>query len=107
MKQKWAKRSKLSISESPANSNQQCRLQCDRDEDILNDSDENVILVVAQDPPLQSRCAPSLRGRVRLQDQTLVTDYPNSSGPQSFSTSGVSGDMCRSKKQRYTIRCSC
>lgn len=48
-------------------------------DDILIDSDEDVILVESQDPPFPSMGAPPLRGRVRPQDQTLVIDFPNNS----------------------------
>ncbi|XP_005863252.1 PREDICTED: zinc finger CCHC domain-containing protein 18 isoform X2 [Myotis brandtii] len=79
-------------------------------DDILNDSDEDVILV---DPPLPSMGALPLRDRVPPQDQTLVIDSPNSSQVQSPSISGGSGykndgsgDMRRARKQKYTTHCS-
>ncbi|KAK2490394.1 hypothetical protein MC885_021480 [Smutsia gigantea] len=61
-------------------------------DDTLEDSDEDVILVVSQDPPLTSMDAPHFRGRARPQDQILVTDAPSSSGVQSPSISGGSGE---------------
>ncbi|KAM7045295.1 LOW QUALITY PROTEIN: zinc finger CCHC domain-containing protein 18 [Molossus nigricans] len=73
-------------------------------DDILSDSDEDVILV---DPPL-----PSMGTSPQRQDQTLVINSPNSSQVQSPSTSGGSGyknngpgHMLRDKK-KYTICCS-
>ncbi|KAM5196564.1 LOW QUALITY PROTEIN: zinc finger CCHC domain-containing protein 18 [Hipposideros larvatus] len=118
MKLRWAKRSELIIERaaSPvafqgpqpiAISSADCSVR--ELEDNLNDSDEDVILVASQDPPFPSMGAAPLRGRVRPQDQTLVIDAPSSSWAQSPSTSGVSGDMHRSKKRKSTIqiRCSC
>lgn len=60
-------------------------------DDTLEDSDEDVILVVSQDLPLTSTDAPHFRGRARPQDQILVTDAPSSSGVQSSSISSGSG----------------
>ncbi|KAM5195704.1 zinc finger CCHC domain-containing protein 12 isoform 1-T2 [Hipposideros larvatus] len=81
-------------------------------EDSLDDSDEDVILVEAQDPPLSFSGSPS-RGRARPRDQVLVIDSPNTSQAQSPLTSGGSeyknggpGDMRRARKRKYVIRCS-
>ncbi|XP_019523376.1 PREDICTED: zinc finger CCHC domain-containing protein 12 [Hipposideros armiger] len=81
-------------------------------EDSLDDSDEDVILVEAQDPPLSFSGSPS-RGRARPWDQVLVIDSPNTSQAQSPLTSGGSeyknggpGDMRRARKRKYVIRCS-
>ncbi|KAM5290592.1 LOW QUALITY PROTEIN: zinc finger CCHC domain-containing protein 18 [Glossophaga mutica] len=78
-------------------------------DDILSDSDEDVILV---DPPLPSIGAPPLRDRARPQDCTLVIDSHNNFQVQSPSISGGSGyknddpgDMHRTRKQR-TSCCS-
>nr|XP_019572578.1 PREDICTED: zinc finger CCHC domain-containing protein 12 [Rhinolophus sinicus]XP_019572579.1 PREDICTED: zinc finger CCHC domain-containing protein 12 [Rhinolophus sinicus] len=82
-------------------------------EDSLDDSDEDVILVEAQDPPLSFSGSPPPRGRARPRDQVLVIDSPNTSQAQSPSTSAGSGykndspgDMRRARKRKYTIRCS-
>ncbi|XP_016068498.1 PREDICTED: zinc finger CCHC domain-containing protein 18 [Miniopterus natalensis] len=119
MKRKWAKRSEL-IMERAASpvafqgpqpiviSSADCSvIELD---DILSDSDEDVILV---DPPLPSMGAPPLRDRVRPQDQTPVIYSPNSSQVLSPSTSGGSGykddgpgNRRRARKGKYTIHCS-
>jgi hypothetical protein len=82
-------------------------------DDALDDSDEDVILVEPEDPPLSSSGAPSLRGRARSQDQVLVIDSPNNSRAQSPSPSGSSGpmnnspgDMHRARKRKHTVNCS-
>ncbi|XP_062940263.1 zinc finger CCHC domain-containing protein 12 [Cynocephalus volans] len=82
-------------------------------DDTLDDSDEDVILVESQDPPLSSSGAPSFRGMGRSLDQVLVIDSPNNSGVQFPSTSGGSGhkndgpgDTRRARKRKYTVRCS-
>lgn len=115
IKQKRTKRSELIMERAPspvAFQGPQSIMISDVIEldDILNDSDEDVMLV---DPPLPSMGAPPLRDRVPPQDQTLVIDSPNSSQIQSPSTSGSSGykndgpgDMCRARKQKYTTHCS-
>ncbi|KAL2768380.1 zinc finger CCHC domain-containing protein 18 [Daubentonia madagascariensis] len=82
-------------------------------DDTLNDSDEDVILVESQDPPLTPTGASPLTGRARPRDQVLVIDSLNNFGAQSPSTSGGSGyknggpgDTRRARKRKYTIRCS-
>lgn len=82
-------------------------------EDSLDESDEDVILVEAQDPPLSFSTSPPLRGRARPLDQVLVIDPPSAPQAQSPSTSGGSGfkndgpgDVRRARKRKYTIRCS-
>ncbi|KAL2768264.1 zinc finger CCHC domain-containing protein 12, partial [Daubentonia madagascariensis] len=82
-------------------------------DDTLDDSDEDVILVESQDPPLSSSGAPSFRDRARSRDQVLVIDSPNNSMVQAPSTSGGSGqknggpgDVRRARKRKHTIRCS-
>ncbi|XP_004872203.1 zinc finger CCHC domain-containing protein 12 [Heterocephalus glaber] len=82
-------------------------------DDTLDDSDEDVILVESEDPPLSFSDAPPLTGWARSQDHMLVTDSPNNGGVQSPSASGGSGhnnngpgDMCRARKRKYTMYCS-
>ncbi|XP_059535075.1 zinc finger CCHC domain-containing protein 12 [Myotis daubentonii] len=82
-------------------------------DDTLDDSDEDVILVESQDPPLSSSGSPPPRSRARPQDQVVVIDSPNSSQAQSPSTSGGSGDkndgprdICRARKRKYTTHSS-
>ncbi|XP_054327564.1 zinc finger CCHC domain-containing protein 18 [Pongo pygmaeus] len=82
-------------------------------DDTLDDSDEDVILVVSLDPSLTPTGAPPFRGRARPLDQVLVIDSPNNSGAQSLSTSGGSGykndgpgNIRRARKRKYTTRCS-
>ncbi|XP_012665113.1 zinc finger CCHC domain-containing protein 12 [Otolemur garnettii] len=79
-------------------------------DDSLDDSDEDVILVEAQDPPLG---APSFRDEARSQDQVLFVDSTNNYVPQVASSSDGSGhkndgpgDVRRGRKRKYTIRCS-
>ncbi|XP_004458741.1 zinc finger CCHC domain-containing protein 12 [Dasypus novemcinctus] len=82
-------------------------------DDTLEDSDEDVILVESQDPPLSSSGLTPLRCRDRPQDHVLLIDSPNSSWAHSPSTSGGSGykydgsgDKRKAKKRKYIIRCS-
>lgn len=82
-------------------------------DDTLDDSNEDVILVESQDPPLTSMNVPPLRGRTRCLDQIVVIDSSSSSVAQSPSTSGGSGykndgpgDMRRARKRKYTVFCS-
>lgn len=82
-------------------------------DDTLDDSDEDVILVDSQDPPLSFSRSPPPRGRAKPRDQVLVIDSPSSSHAQSPSTSGGSGykndgpgDVRKARKRKYTIRCS-
>ncbi|KAK2495981.1 hypothetical protein MC885_005408 [Smutsia gigantea] len=60
-------------------------------DDTLEDSDEDVILVESQDPPLSFLGSPPPRCRARPRDQVLVLDSPSSSWAQSPSTSQGSG----------------
>lgn len=83
-------------------------------DDTLDDSDEDVILVEPQDPPLSLSGSPPPRRRPRPQDHVLVTDSPSSSRAQSPSTSGGSGykndgpgHMRRARKRKHALRCSC
>ncbi|XP_059766515.1 zinc finger CCHC domain-containing protein 12 [Balaenoptera ricei] len=78
-----------------------------------DDSDQDVILVESQDPPLSFSSSPPPRRRARPRNQVLVIDSPNNSRAQSPCTSGGSGykndgpgDMRRTRKRKYTIRCS-
>ncbi|KAB1253708.1 Zinc finger CCHC domain-containing protein 12 [Camelus dromedarius] len=83
-------------------------------DDTLDDSDEDVILVESPDPPLLSFSgSPPPRRRARPGDQVLVIDSPSYSRDESPSTSGGSGhkndgpgDLRRTRKRKYTIRCS-
>ncbi|XP_005002756.1 zinc finger CCHC domain-containing protein 12 [Cavia porcellus] len=82
-------------------------------DDTLDDSDEDVILVEPEDPPLSFSDALPLRDRARSQDQVLVIDSPNSAEGQFLSASGDfgyknngSGDMCRGKKRKHPMYCS-
>ncbi|VFV40828.1 zinc cchc domain containing 12 [Lynx pardinus] len=82
-------------------------------DDALDDSDEDVILVESQDPPLSFTASPLPRRRARPRDQVLVIDSPSSSRAQSPSTSGGSGHkndgsrhLRRTRKRKHTIRCS-
>ncbi|XP_010620942.1 zinc finger CCHC domain-containing protein 12 [Fukomys damarensis] len=83
-------------------------------DDTLDDSDEDVILVESEDPPLSSSDAPLLSERARSGDHVLVVDSPNSARVQSLSASAGSGhmnngpgDMCRARKRKHTMYCSC
>ncbi|XP_017366748.1 zinc finger CCHC domain-containing protein 12 [Cebus imitator] len=85
------------------------------DDTLDDDSDEDVILVESQDPPLPSWGAPSLRNRARPQDEVLVIDSPQTSRAQFPSTSGGSGfknngpgemQMRRARKRKHILRCS-
>ncbi|XP_058905673.1 zinc finger CCHC domain-containing protein 12 [Kogia breviceps] len=78
-----------------------------------DDSDEDVILVESQNPPLAFSSSPPPRRRARPRNQVLVIESPNNSRAQSPCTSGGSGykndgpgDMHRTRKRKYTIRCS-
>ncbi|XP_007948187.1 zinc finger CCHC domain-containing protein 12 [Orycteropus afer afer] len=83
-------------------------------DDTLDDSDEDVILVEPQDPPLSSMASPPLRRRARPQDQVLlVNDSTSNSWAQSPSTSD--GSVCKNdgteekrkgRKRKYPIPCS-
>ncbi|XP_072812503.1 zinc finger CCHC domain-containing protein 18 [Vicugna pacos] len=81
-------------------------------DDTLNDSDEDVILVDSQNPPLTSIGHPPLRVRARPQNHVLVIDSPNSSRAQSPISGGSGykndspGDIRRARKRKYTIHCS-
>ncbi|XP_004645766.1 zinc finger CCHC domain-containing protein 12 [Octodon degus] len=82
-------------------------------DDTPDDSDEDVILVEPEDPPLSSSDATPLRDRATSWDQVLVIDSPDSAEGQSPSASGSSGhkhsgpgDMCRARKRKHTMYCS-
>ncbi|XP_029785814.1 zinc finger CCHC domain-containing protein 12 [Suricata suricatta] len=84
-------------------------------DDVLDDSDEDVILVESHDPPLSFMASPVPRRRARPRDQVLVIDSPSSSQAPSPSTSGGSGGhrkndgpghLRRTRKRKHTIRCS-
>lgn len=78
-----------------------------------DDSDEDVILVESQDPPLSFSSSPLPRRRARPRNQVLVIDSPSNSRAQSPCTSGGSGykndgpgDVRRTRKRKNTIHCS-
>ncbi|XP_077002571.1 zinc finger CCHC domain-containing protein 12 [Tamandua tetradactyla] len=82
-------------------------------DDTLYDSDEDVILVESQEPPLSSSGSTPPGCRARPHDHGLVIDSPNDSQAQSPSTSaGLGykndgpGDKRKARKRKYTIRCS-
>jgi hypothetical protein len=82
-------------------------------DDTLDDSDEDVILVESEDPPLSPSGAPPLRSRATFGDQVLVIDSPDNSRAQSPSTSrglgrknNGSGDVRRSRKRKHANGCS-
>ncbi|CAH6780296.1 zinc finger CCHC domain-containing protein 18 [Phodopus roborovskii] len=81
-------------------------------DDSQDDSDEDVILVEPEDPPLPSPDAPSLQGRATTQDEMLAIESPNNFDDESPSTSSGSGqrnngpgDLRRTRKRKYPIRC--
>ncbi|XP_040600377.1 zinc finger CCHC domain-containing protein 18 [Mesocricetus auratus] len=81
-------------------------------DDSPDDSDEDVILVETEDPPLSSPSTPSLRGRTPTQDEMLAIESPSDFDDESPSTSSGSGqrnngpgDLRRSRKRKYPIRC--
>ncbi|KAI5184694.1 Zinc Finger Cchc Domain-Containing Protein 12 [Manis pentadactyla] len=82
-------------------------------DDTLEDSDEDVILVESQDPPLSFLGSPPPRSKARPRDQVLVIDSPSSSQAQYPSTSQGSGykndgpgNVHQTRKRKYTVRCS-
>ncbi|XP_008842132.1 zinc finger CCHC domain-containing protein 12 [Nannospalax galili] len=82
-------------------------------DDSPDDSDEDVILVESEDPPLSSSSAPVFLGRATSRDQVLVIEPPSISDVQSPSTSGGSGrkdsnpgGLRRTRKRKHTIRCA-
>ncbi|XP_066213457.1 zinc finger CCHC domain-containing protein 12 [Saccopteryx leptura] len=82
-------------------------------DDTPDDSDEDVILVEAQDPPLPIPNALPSGSRARPQEPVLIIDSPNCSQAQSPSTSGGAGykhddpeDMRRTRKRKHTTHCS-
>lgn len=79
--------------------------------EIDEDSDEDVILVESQDPPLLLSDHLPPRRRPRPQDEVLIIDSPNTSPPRSPSTSGgagfsSAGEPRRARKRKYTVHCS-
>lgn len=80
-------------------------------DDSPDDSDEDVILVEPEDPPLPSPSVPSFRGRATSQDEVLVIESSNSDdeAPSTSSGSGRGGNgpenLHRPRKRRYPIRC--
>ncbi|XP_012978242.2 zinc finger CCHC domain-containing protein 12 [Mesocricetus auratus] len=81
-------------------------------DDSPDDSDEDVILVEAEDPPLPSSSAPHFLGRAISEDQVLVIESPNIPEIQSPSTSSGSGrknntfvEVRRTRKRKHTVNC--
>ncbi|KAM7338639.1 zinc finger CCHC domain-containing protein 18 [Alexandromys fortis] len=81
-------------------------------DDSPDDSDEDVILVEPEDPPLPSPSVPSFRSRATSQDEVLVIESSNSDdeAPSTSSGSGGNGgngpeNLYRPRKRRYPIRC--
>lgn len=82
-------------------------------DDSPDDSDEDVILVEPEDPPLPSPGVPTLRVRATAQDQMLAIEPSNNFDDEAPSTSsGSSGqgdngpeDFYRPRKRKYPIRC--
>lgn len=82
-------------------------------EDSADDSDEDVILVEPEDPPLPSSSAPPFLGRAISEDQVLVIEPPDISEIQSPSTSSGSGrrnnsfvELRRTRKRKHPLHCS-
>lgn len=84
-------------------------------DDSPDDSDEDVILVEPEDPPLPSSSAgPSFLGRAVSEDQVLVIGSPNIFEIQSPSTSRGAGrknnnnfgELRRARKRKHTVHCS-
>nr|XP_048306341.1 zinc finger CCHC domain-containing protein 12 [Myodes glareolus]XP_048306342.1 zinc finger CCHC domain-containing protein 12 [Myodes glareolus]XP_048306343.1 zinc finger CCHC domain-containing protein 12 [Myodes glareolus]XP_048306345.1 zinc finger CCHC domain-containing protein 12 [Myodes glareolus]XP_048306346.1 zinc finger CCHC domain-containing protein 12 [Myodes glareolus]XP_048306347.1 zinc finger CCHC domain-containing protein 12 [Myodes glareolus] len=82
-------------------------------DDSADDSDEDVILVEPEDPPLPSSSAPPFLGRAISEDQVLVIEPPDISEIQSPSTSSGSGrrnnsfvELRRTRKRKHALHCS-
>ncbi|CAO2622945.1 Zinc finger CCHC domain-containing protein 18 [Lemmus lemmus] len=81
-------------------------------DDSPDDSDEDVILVEPEDPPLPSPGIQSLRVRATAQDQMLAIESSSNFDDESPSTSSGSGpgdngpeNLHRPRKRKYPIRC--
>lgn len=80
-------------------------------DDSPDDSDEDVILVEPEDPPLPSPSVPSFRGRATSQDEVLVIESSNSDdeAPYTSSDLGRGGNgpenLYRPSRRRCPIRC--
>lgn len=82
-------------------------------DDSPDDSDEDVILVEPEDPPLPSSSAAPFLGRAISEDQVLVIESPHISEIQSPSTSSGSGrknnsfvELRRTRKRKLALHCS-
>ncbi|XP_029390450.1 zinc finger CCHC domain-containing protein 12 [Mus pahari] len=83
-------------------------------DDSPDDSDEDVILVEPEDPPLPSSSTSSFLGRAVSEDQVLVIESPNIFEIQAPSTSSGAGrknnrgfgELRRARKRKHTIHCS-
>ncbi|XP_036030381.1 zinc finger CCHC domain-containing protein 12 [Onychomys torridus] len=82
-------------------------------DDSPDDSDEDVILVESEDPPLPSTSAPPFLGRAISEDQVLVIESPNISEIQAPSTSSGAGrknnsfgELRRTRKRKLAAHCA-
>lgn len=82
-------------------------------DDSPDESDEDVILIESEDPPLPSSSVPSFLGRAVSEDQVLVIESPNIPEIQFPSTSSGSGrknnsfgELRRTRKRKHTVHCS-
>ncbi|XP_028743162.1 zinc finger CCHC domain-containing protein 12 [Peromyscus leucopus] len=82
-------------------------------DDSPDDSDEDVILVESEDPPMPSTSAPPFLGRAISEDQVLVIESPNISEIQAPSTSSGAGrknnslgELRRTRKRKLSVNCA-
>ncbi|KAM4818239.1 zinc finger CCHC domain-containing protein 12 [Thomomys bottae] len=73
-------------------------------DDTVDESDEDVILIESEDPPLESLVSPPILDGAIYQDQVLFIDSPTTSFTESPSTSH--GDERRARKRKHTSGCS-
>ncbi|KAH0514878.1 Zinc finger CCHC domain-containing protein 12 [Microtus ochrogaster] len=81
-------------------------------DDSPDDSDDDVILVEPEDPPLPYASAAPVVGRAVPEDQVVVIESPPISEIQSPSTSSGSGrpnnslgEVRRTRKRRHAVHC--
>ncbi|KAL1767056.1 zinc finger protein CCHC domain-containing protein 12 [Sigmodon hispidus] len=83
-------------------------------DDSQDESDEDVILVEPEDPPLPSSSVSPFLGRAISEDQVLVIESPHISEIQVPSTSSGSGrknnnsfgELRRTRKRKHSVHCS-
>ncbi|OBS67122.1 hypothetical protein A6R68_04336 [Neotoma lepida] len=82
-------------------------------DDSQDDSDEDVILVEPEDPPLPSSSVPPFLGRAISEDQVLLIESPTISEIQAPSTSSGSGrknnsfgELRRPRKRKHAVHCA-